>query len=194
MRLGVLSPRGTGEKRVAATPDTIKAYRKAGHDVIIEAGAGQGIASSDADYEAAGATIGDPYQATVLLVVGPADVDSARLRAEHVVVGMLDPYESQGLDRLASSGCQVRTGGFWTLPLRRQRVQTQIRRLVPSIRARTRCRLGCQVRDVTLWAWLMLRPVTVDLSQISHFLAMEQTPWVLDAGARQGIDHAKRVV
>ncbi|HBJ69072.1 NAD(P) transhydrogenase subunit alpha [Alcaligenes nematophilus] len=107
MRLGVLSPRGTGEKRVAATPDTIKAYRKAGHDVIIEAGAGQGIASSDADYEAAGATIGDPYLATVLLVVGPADVDSARLRAEHVVVGMLDPYESQGLDRLASSGCQA---------------------------------------------------------------------------------------
>ncbi|WP_454005071.1 NAD(P) transhydrogenase subunit alpha [Alcaligenes sp. Marseille-Q7550] len=107
MRLGVFTPRATGENRVAATPETVRGYLKAGHDVVVEAGAGQGIACSDADYEQAGATIGDPYQATVLLVVGAQDLDPARLRAGHVVVGMLDPYDTPGLDRLAPSGCEA---------------------------------------------------------------------------------------
>ena len=71
-----------------------------------------------------------------------------------------------------SSGFQSRTEGFCTLPLRRQRVQTQTFRTEPSISARTRCRLGDQVLLVTLWAWLMLRPVIVFLPQIAHSLAI----------------------
>ena len=51
-----------------------------------------------------------------------------------------------------ASGCQVRTSGFLTAPLRRQRVQTRMRRGVPSTSAFTRCRLGSIVRLVTLWA------------------------------------------
>jgi hypothetical protein len=35
-------------------------------------------------------------------------------------------------------------------------------------------RLGSQVREVTLWAWLTFRPVTVALPQISHFLAISK--------------------
>ena len=107
MRLGVFTPRATGEQRVAATPETIKAYVKGGHEVVVEPGAGQGIACSDAEFEQAGARLGDPYQAVVLLVTGPQDLDPARLRPEHVIVGLLDPYDAGGLDRLAASGCQA---------------------------------------------------------------------------------------
>ena len=71
-----------------------------------------------------------------------------------------------------SSGCQVRAVGFCTLPSRMQRVQTQIRRTAPSTTARTRCRLGRKRLEVTLCAWLMLRPVTVFFSQIAHCLDM----------------------
>lgn len=46
-----------GERRVAATPDTVGKFVKAGYEVIVEGGAGAGIYASDADYEAAGARV-----------------------------------------------------------------------------------------------------------------------------------------
>ncbi len=45
------------EYRVGLTPDNVLAYVRKGHTVYIEAGAGEGAGFSDADYEAAGATI-----------------------------------------------------------------------------------------------------------------------------------------
>src|SRR5258707_9213448 len=71
-----------------------------------------------------------------------------------------------------SGGVHLRAGALTTLPLRRQRVQTRMWRTPPSTLARTRCRLGSQVREVTLCAWLTLRPKVVPLPQISHCLAM----------------------
>src|SRR5947209_5063039 len=71
-----------------------------------------------------------------------------------------------------SGGLHLRAGAFTTLPLRRQRVHTRIWRTPPSTLARTRWRLGSQVREVTLCAWLTLRPKVVPLPQISHCLAM----------------------
>jgi len=72
----------------------------------------------------------------------------------------------------AWSGFQSLAGGFWTLPLRMHRVQTQILCVVPSTTARTLCRFGAQDRAVTLWAWLICRPMIVFLLQIAHCLAM----------------------
>ncbi|HTV24948.1 MAG TPA: Re/Si-specific NAD(P)(+) transhydrogenase subunit alpha [Polyangiaceae bacterium] len=46
-----------GERRVAATPDTVKRLLKLGFEVSIGAGAGAGSSMSDAAYEAAGARI-----------------------------------------------------------------------------------------------------------------------------------------
>ncbi|MSP30535.1 MAG: Re/Si-specific NAD(P)(+) transhydrogenase subunit alpha [Acetobacteraceae bacterium] len=57
MRLTVLKERRPGESRVAATPDTVKKLAGLGLSVIIEAGAGNGAAISDADYAAAGGEI-----------------------------------------------------------------------------------------------------------------------------------------
>lgn len=45
------------EKRVAATPDTVKKYIDLGFDVTVEAGAGEGVMITDDDYRKAGATI-----------------------------------------------------------------------------------------------------------------------------------------
>ncbi|GAB6909544.1 Re/Si-specific NAD(P)(+) transhydrogenase subunit alpha [Desulfosarcina cetonica] len=45
------------EKRVAATPDTVRKYIQLGFDVIIETSAGEGILLGDDEYAMAGATI-----------------------------------------------------------------------------------------------------------------------------------------
>ena len=43
------------EKRVAATPETVKKYIDLGFTVVVEAGAGEGVFISDDDYKNAGA-------------------------------------------------------------------------------------------------------------------------------------------
>ncbi len=57
MRLAVLKERHAYETRVAATPETVKKLIALGLTVAIEAGAGQGAAIADADFQAAGAEI-----------------------------------------------------------------------------------------------------------------------------------------
>lgn len=54
-------PRETyaGERRVAATPDTVTRLLKLGFDVVIEQGAGVDAGFDDVAYEAAGARIVD---------------------------------------------------------------------------------------------------------------------------------------
>ncbi|NVB82576.1 MAG: NAD(P)(+) transhydrogenase (Re/Si-specific) subunit alpha, partial [Kofleriaceae bacterium] len=57
MRIAVPKEIMAGERRVAATPDTVRKYKKLGHEVYVEAGAGAGIFASDDDYRNAGALI-----------------------------------------------------------------------------------------------------------------------------------------
>ena len=57
MKIAVLKEAEAGELRVAATPETVKKYVGLGATVAVEKGAGEGASISDADYEAAGATI-----------------------------------------------------------------------------------------------------------------------------------------
>lgn len=47
-----------------------------------------------------------------------------------------------------------------TFPDRMQRVQARTRWVTPPTTARTVFRFKCHFRLVTLWAWLMRRPVT----------------------------------
>jgi hypothetical protein len=49
--------------------------------------------------------------------------------------------------------------GFVTFPDRMQREQTRTRRVTPSTTALIGLRLMCHFRSVTLWAWLIRRPV-----------------------------------
>lgn len=62
MKLGVpMEPEG--ETRVGITPMSLKKLHKAGFEVVIESGAGKAANYHDADYQAAGATIGTREEA-----------------------------------------------------------------------------------------------------------------------------------
>lgn len=57
MKIAVPLERRSGEKRVAASPETVKKLVALGQEVAVESGAGAGAGFSDADYQQAGATI-----------------------------------------------------------------------------------------------------------------------------------------
>ncbi|HVO53513.1 MAG TPA: alanine dehydrogenase [Solirubrobacterales bacterium] len=57
MRIGVVAEIKADEYRVAVTPAGVREMREHGHEVLIEAGAGNGSAIADEEYEAQGATI-----------------------------------------------------------------------------------------------------------------------------------------
>lgn len=104
MRLGVIGTQTAGERRVSMTPEVAQQYIQAGHVCIIEPGAGERADYSDEQYVQAGAQLGDPYQAELLLPMARQDLDLARLQSGHVVVGLLDPYETDALETLTQTG------------------------------------------------------------------------------------------
>ncbi|MBT7360968.1 MAG: NAD(P)(+) transhydrogenase (Re/Si-specific) subunit alpha, partial [Rhodospirillaceae bacterium] len=57
MKIAIAKERRPHERRVAATPDTIKRYLQWGFDVSVETGAGEAAAITDAAYTEAGATV-----------------------------------------------------------------------------------------------------------------------------------------
>ena len=57
MKIAVLKERRAHEKRVAATPETVKKFMNAGASVVIEKGAGETASISDSAYEEAGASM-----------------------------------------------------------------------------------------------------------------------------------------
>jgi NAD(P) transhydrogenase subunit alpha len=57
MKVGVPREIHPGERRVAATPDTVKKLQQLGFEVLLESGAGLGSNLTDAAFEAAGARI-----------------------------------------------------------------------------------------------------------------------------------------
>ena len=58
MKVAVLRERAQGESRVAATPETVTKLIGLGANVAVESGAGELARIPDAEYAAAGATIG----------------------------------------------------------------------------------------------------------------------------------------
>src|SRR5947207_6066894 len=111
MKLAVLRERRAGEARVAATPETVKKYRALGLEVVIEAEAGAGARISNADYEAAGASIAvDDVTALrdadiVLKVRGPELGEIAAMKSGALIVALLAPYtEKDAIAQLASHG------------------------------------------------------------------------------------------
>ncbi len=104
MRIGVPTETAPGERRVALVPEIVRKLAAAGHEVVLEPGAGAEAAIPDADYEEAGARLGDPYEADAVVRVAPGG-DAGRLTAEHVLIGFLAPRsDADGLERIAASG------------------------------------------------------------------------------------------
>ena len=94
----VRAERSPGEKRVAATPDSIKKLLAAGATFDVESGAGSGSLITDAAYKAAGANIVArdlPFAPGVLFHVRPLTAaEIAALPAGTVTVGTVDPFQN----------------------------------------------------------------------------------------------------
>ena len=108
MLIGVPAETMAGETRVAVTPETAKKLISQGHTVRVQAGAGVAASVPDAAYAAVGAEVVDANGAwgcdVVLKVRGPQVNEVALIRAGSAVVGMLEPFNAEGLQRLAVAG------------------------------------------------------------------------------------------
>jgi NAD(P) transhydrogenase subunit alpha len=108
MRIGVPLETRPGETRVAATAETVKKLVAAKHEVLVQAGAGVNAAQTDAAYAAAGATIVDARAACgaemVLKVRSPSADELALMKRGTVVVGMLEPFNADGIAAMNAAG------------------------------------------------------------------------------------------
>jgi NAD(P) transhydrogenase subunit alpha len=109
MRIGIPAEIYPGETRVAATPETVKKLSAGGkHTITVQTGAGQGAFISDADFQAAGASIAgsaaEVYAGAdiVLKVRRPEGSELSLVRRGSLLVGLLSPHEP--LDGLAQTG------------------------------------------------------------------------------------------
>lgn len=108
MLIGVPVETTAGETRVAVTPETAKKLKSQGYVVKVQSGAGAYANAPDAAYEAVGAEITDAADAfgceLVLKVCAPSAVELALMKPGTTVVGMLNPVDGEGLQRLAGAG------------------------------------------------------------------------------------------
>ena len=99
MKIAIVKERRAFERRVAASPDSVKQLKNMGLDVAVETGAGDGAFFPDAAYEAAGATIAADEAAAladadiVLKVQRPQPEELPLMRRGAVLIGLLAPLE-----------------------------------------------------------------------------------------------------
>ncbi|WP_018602837.1 Re/Si-specific NAD(P)(+) transhydrogenase subunit alpha [Mycobacterium sp. 155] len=92
MIIGIPRESQPGETRVAATPQTVGQIIKLGYTVVVESGAGAASSFADSAYVAAGAEIGQPWDADVVLKVNaPSDNEIAELRDGAILVSLISP-------------------------------------------------------------------------------------------------------
>lgn len=112
--IGVPKEIHDGERRVAATPDTVLKLKKLGFDVAVESGAGEAINASDAEYQEAGAAIVDKAaeiwaNSDIVMKVRPPEGNEAdQLREGGWLVGFIWPGQNREIvDRLAKRKATV---------------------------------------------------------------------------------------
>lgn len=107
MLIGVPAETAVGETRVAVTPETAKKLTAQGHTIRLQSGAGVASSAPDAAYAAVGVEITDAAGALdcelVLKVRAPSDSEAAAMQPGATVVGMLNPFDAAGLQRLAAA-------------------------------------------------------------------------------------------
>ncbi len=119
MRIGVPREIRQGERRVAATPDTVKRLVKLGFEVTVEAGAGTKAALEDRQYSEAGATLVEGPDAVwadsaIVLKVNPpvAEADGSheddRLSEGQFLACLFMPAQNEEvLARAAARGASI---------------------------------------------------------------------------------------
>ncbi len=100
MKIAILKEHQAYEKRVAATPETVRKLKGMNIDVVVEKDAGLNASYTDASYIDAGATIANDSKAAagdadiVLKVVRP-DGEIANMKRGAKLIAMLSPYNNK---------------------------------------------------------------------------------------------------
>ena len=107
MLIGIPMETFAGEARVAVTPETVKKLKAQGHTLRVQSGAGVAASVTDEAYVAAGADITDAAGALgadmVLKVRSPNADERALMKPGAVLVGMLNPFDKEGLQALTDA-------------------------------------------------------------------------------------------
>ncbi len=113
MKIAVLKETAAGERRVAASPETVKKFIGLGAEVAVEASAGLSASVSDAEYAGAGATIGTAAATAkdadiVLGVQGPDVKALAGVTKGAWIIAGLDPFGQRArIDDYAKAGVEA---------------------------------------------------------------------------------------
>jgi NAD(P) transhydrogenase subunit alpha len=101
MRLGIVTETRSEERRVAASPQVVGKWVKAGWEVVVERGAGVEASYPDEQYVAAGASIGeraDVWAADIVLKLRPPTLDEAgQLREGGTLISYIHPADNGDL-------------------------------------------------------------------------------------------------
>lgn len=107
MQIGVPAETLAGETRVAVTPETVKKLKNQGHTIRVQSGAGIAASVTDEAFIAAGAEMTDAAGALacdlVLKVRAPLEAELGLMKPGTTLVGMLNPFDAEGLQRLAGA-------------------------------------------------------------------------------------------
>src|SRR5471032_467566 len=108
MLIAIARESEANEPRVAGTSETVKKFKALGAEVSVARGAGLGSGILDADYEAAGATVGDDVTKdadVVLKVRRPGQSELAGYKKGALVIAIMDPYGNEAaLKAMADAG------------------------------------------------------------------------------------------
>ncbi len=109
MKIGVPKETAAGERRVAMVPEVVGKLTRAGHEVLIERGAGEAALIPDPAFEEAGARLVDPGAAfdadVVVKVAAPSDEEVGRLGRDTTLIGFLAPLTNgEGISSIAKTG------------------------------------------------------------------------------------------
>jgi NAD(P) transhydrogenase subunit alpha len=109
MRIGIPAETRPGERRVAATPETVKKLVAGGKNtVLVQSGAGTSASYPDGEFKAAGAELVGAAEALgadiVLKVRQPSEGELGQMKRSAVLVGLLNPYEAAAVEGYAKAG------------------------------------------------------------------------------------------
>jgi NAD(P) transhydrogenase subunit alpha len=113
VKIAVLKEVADGERRVAATPETVKKFTALGASMAIETGAGEAASIPDADYLSAGAMVGPRDQVltgaeAVFGVQGPDPQSLIGVAPGALVIAALNPFGMRArVDGYATAGLEA---------------------------------------------------------------------------------------
>ncbi|RKE47680.1 MULTISPECIES: NAD(P) transhydrogenase subunit alpha [unclassified Sphingomonas] len=113
MKIAVLKEQADGERRVSATPETVKKFIALGAVLAVEAGAGDTASIADAAYSDAGASVGDRAATLagadiVLGVQGPDPASLDGVTPGAWIVASLNPFaERARVEAYAAAGYEA---------------------------------------------------------------------------------------